>query len=159
MPINVKRLKFRAFWRSHCALPRVTLSLTLPLVASILTPEGSNAYSGLVGNASDQQVRCCSVPSDLGRVLVNQTQWPLPDLHNSGRSKTPRMGFSYWNGFGDNPGPSDQLSRQIADALVTTGLRDAGYVYFLAFGQWKDILREFDAGEKFWWAQGHWQRY
>ena len=47
------------------------------------------------------------------------------------------MGFSYWNAFGDNPGPSDVLSRQTADALVSTGLRDAGYVYFLAFdGAW-----------------------
>ena len=155
MRINVKTRQFSAFWRSHCSSRRVTLSLTLPLLASILTPEGLHAYSGLTGNPSGPQARCCSVPSqvgpvrpnqwplpnldpnDLSRVFTNQTQWPLPDLHNSGWSKTPPMGFSYWNGFGDNPGPSDKLTRQIADALVSTGLRDAGYVYFLAFdGVW-----------------------
>ncbi len=47
------------------------------------------------------------------------------------------MGFSFWNSFGDNPGPSDELTRQIADGLVETGLRDAGYKYLLAFdGDW-----------------------
>lgn len=79
----------------------------------------------------------CQVPSYLGPVLANQAEWPIASVDNRSQSKTPPMGFSYWNGFGDDPGPSDELSRQIADALVETGLRDAGYKYFLAFdGGW-----------------------
>ena len=39
----------------------------------------------------------------------------------------PQMGWNSWNKFGGNI--SEDLIRGIADALVETGLRDAGYVY------------------------------
>ena len=40
---------------------------------------------------------------------------------------TPPMGFNPWNAFGCEV--SDELIREIADALVATGLREAGYQY------------------------------
>lgn len=40
---------------------------------------------------------------------------------------TPTMGWSSWNTFAH--GVSDSLIRSQADAMVTTGLRDAGYLY------------------------------
>ena len=39
----------------------------------------------------------------------------------------PQMGWNSWNKFGGNI--SEDLIKGIADALVETGLRDAGYVY------------------------------
>ena len=39
----------------------------------------------------------------------------------------PFKGWSTWNTFGGSV--SDALLRESADAMVSTGLRDAGYVY------------------------------
>lgn len=114
--------------------------LTLALLSTSFGKGGLIAYSAPVKEASKHLVHNSAVPGDLRYVFADQTEWPVPALEIAGWSKTPPMGFSYWNGFGDDPGPSDTLSRQIADALVSTGLRDAGYVYFLAFdgGWWSE---------------------
>ena len=56
-----------------------------------------------------------------------------PDLPPLGRiapdnlAATPPMGWSSWNKFGDKI--DDATVRAMADALVATGLRDAGYLY------------------------------
>lgn len=42
-------------------------------------------------------------------------------------AQTPPMGWNSWNKFACNV--NEQLIREIADALVTTGLKDAGYTY------------------------------
>ena len=44
-----------------------------------------------------------------------------------GLALTPPMGWNSWNKFACNV--DEQLIRKIADALVSTGMRDAGYVY------------------------------
>lgn len=49
---------------------------------------------------------------------------PLPD---DGLARTPPMGWSSWNKFAEHI--DDKTIRAMADALVETGLRDAGYVY------------------------------
>lgn len=40
---------------------------------------------------------------------------------------TPQMGWSTWNKFAGNI--NENLIKEIADAMVSTGLRDAGYIY------------------------------
>lgn len=40
---------------------------------------------------------------------------------------TPPMGWNSWNGFGCNV--SEQLIRETADAMVASGMKDAGYIY------------------------------
>jgi alpha-galactosidase len=44
-----------------------------------------------------------------------------------GLADTPPMGWNSWNKFGCNI--SEEIIRGVADAMVETGLRDAGYVY------------------------------
>jgi alpha-galactosidase len=46
---------------------------------------------------------------------------------SNGLAKTPPMGWNSWNTF--RGGVSNALLRQIADAMVTNGMRDAGYQY------------------------------
>jgi alpha-galactosidase len=48
---------------------------------------------------------------------------------------TPPMGWNSWNKFGCSV--SDTLIRQIADALVSTGMRDAGYQYVIIDDCWQ----------------------
>ncbi|MEG3175763.1 glycoside hydrolase family 27 protein [Sphingomonas sp. RB3P16] len=55
---------------------------------------------------------------------------PLPPratLAPDGLAKTPPMGWSSWNKFAERI--DDTTIRAIADAMVSTGLRDAGYTY------------------------------
>jgi alpha-galactosidase len=59
---------------------------------------------------------------------------PLFALDN-GLAKTPPMGWNSWNKFGCDV--SEQLIRGMADALVSTGLRDAGYEYLVIDDCWQ----------------------
>jgi alpha-galactosidase len=51
----------------------------------------------------------------------------LTPVASNGLAKTPPMGWNSWQKFGT--GIDDPTIRSIADAMVTTGMRDAGYVY------------------------------
>lgn len=46
---------------------------------------------------------------------------------DNGLARTPPMGWNSWNKFGCNV--SEQLIRETADAMVASGMRDAGYQY------------------------------
>lgn len=63
---------------------------------------------------------------------------PLPKLHklpDNGLARTPPMGWSSWNHFADRI--DDATIRQIADAMVSSGLRDAGYRYINIDDGWQ----------------------
>src|ERR1700712_3462783 len=48
---------------------------------------------------------------------------------------TPPMGWNSWNRFGCNV--SEQLIKGMADALATSGMRDAGYEYVVIDDCWQ----------------------
>ena len=54
----------------------------------------------------------------------------FPDL-----ALTPPMGWNTWNKFGANV--SEELIRQTADAMVSTGMKDAGYQYINLDDTWQ----------------------
>ena len=54
---------------------------------------------------------------------------------DNGLAKTPPMGWNSWNKFGCNV--SESLIRSVADAMVTTGLKDAGYEYLVIDDCWQ----------------------
>jgi alpha-galactosidase len=58
----------------------------------------------------------------------------LPALDN-GLAKTPPMGWNSWNKFGCNV--SEDLIKQMADAMVKTGMKDAGYQYIVIDDCWQ----------------------
>ncbi|MGN6376125.1 MAG: glycoside hydrolase family 27 protein [Sphingomonas sp.] len=63
---------------------------------------------------------------------------PLPALRKlpaNGLARTPPMGWSSWNHFADKI--DDTTIRQIADAMVSSGLRDAGYRYINIDDGWQ----------------------
>jgi alpha-galactosidase len=59
---------------------------------------------------------------------------PLFALDN-GLAKTPPMGWNSWNKFACDV--NEQLIRGMADALVSTGLKDAGYQYLVIDDCWQ----------------------
>lgn len=55
---------------------------------------------------------------------------PLPALHNvrdNGLARTPPMGWNSWNKFAGRI--TDQDVRGVADAMVSSGMKQAGYIY------------------------------
>jgi alpha-galactosidase len=54
---------------------------------------------------------------------------------DNGLAKTPPMGWNSWNKFGCNV--SEDLIRQAADALVSSGMKDAGYQYVVIDDCWQ----------------------
>jgi len=60
---------------------------------------------------------------------------PLRSVPSNGLAKTPPMGWNSWNKFkGD---VNDKVVRETADAMVETGMRDAGYVYLNIDDTWE----------------------
>lgn len=54
---------------------------------------------------------------------------------DNGLARTPPMGWNSWNRFGCNV--NEQLIREMADAMVTSGMKDAGYVYLVIDDCWQ----------------------
>lgn len=63
------------------------------------------------------------------RVVALATFIAVADAWDNGAALTPPMGFANWNVFGCDY--DDAMFRSMADAFVSTGLRDAGYQYML----------------------------
>ena len=54
---------------------------------------------------------------------------------DNGLAKTPPMGWNSWNKFGCKV--SESLIRDVADAMVTSGMKDAGYQYLVIDDCWQ----------------------
>ncbi len=75
--------------------------------------------------------------------IVIPAQIAPPALHpvaSIGQAKTPPMGWNSWNLFADKI--DDKTVREMADAMVTSGLRDAGYVYLNIDDTWEGLRDE-----------------
>jgi alpha-galactosidase len=65
---------------------------------------------------------------------------PLPSLRpvpKNGLALSPPMGWNSWNLFADKV--DDQTVRTMADAMVSSGMRDAGYVYVNIDDTWEGL--------------------
>jgi alpha-galactosidase len=63
-----------------------------------------------------------------------------PAIHTvqyNGLAKTPPMGWNSWNLFAEKI--DDQTVRTMADAMVTSGMRDAGYIYVNIDDTWEGV--------------------
>lgn len=71
-------------------------------------------------------------------MLIVPPRWA--DGLDNGASPTPYLGWSSWNAFGDisthSPAIGAAALLDMADAMVASGLRDAGYVYFNVDAGW-----------------------
>ena len=70
----------------------------------------------------------------IGVVTLGLTRAPRPALDN-GVARTPPMGWNSWNHFGCDV--SAELIRETADALVASGMRDAGFQYVVIDDCWQ----------------------
>ncbi|HUB79465.1 MAG TPA: glycoside hydrolase family 27 protein [Bryobacteraceae bacterium] len=69
---------------------------------------------------------------------LTRTHQPFPPFQPiapNGLAKTPPMGWNSWNKFAGRV--DDKSVREIADAMVTSGMRDAGYIYVNIDDTWE----------------------
>ncbi|ONK77145.1 uncharacterized protein A4U43_C02F3560 [Asparagus officinalis] len=58
---------------------------------------------------------------------------------NNGLARTPQMGWNSWNFFACNI--NEKVIKETADALISTGLADLGYIYVNIDDCWHSLLR------------------
>jgi alpha-galactosidase len=80
-----------------------------------------------------------AVAAAVGLIHVATPQQPALALEN-GVGRTPPMGWNTWNTFGCNI--SESLIRQMADTIVSTGMRDLGYQYVVVDDCWFNPVRD-----------------
>ncbi len=76
----------------------------------------------------------CSLSCLIALIFVtsNSFSQKRPEL-----AKTPPMGWNSWNWHGKKD-INEQVVRETIDAIVREGLRDAGYIYVVIDGGWRD---------------------
>jgi len=78
---------------------------------------------------------------------------PLPALHrvpDNGLARTPPMGWNSWNKFASRV--DDSVIRETADAMVSGGMKDAGYLYINIDDTWegeRDAKGNIQSNKKF----------
>ncbi len=75
---------------------------------------------------------------------------PFKPISENGYAKTPPMGWNSWNKFHRNV--DDKAVRGMADAIASSGMRDAGYVYVNIDDTWegkRDASGNITSNEKF----------
>src|SRR5271165_4140653 len=73
--------------------------------------------------------------SDPFQVATPLTPPAVRDLPGNDRAKTPPMGWNSWNLFAGRV--DDTIVREMADAMVSSGMRDAGYIYLNIDDTWE----------------------
>jgi alpha-galactosidase len=66
-------------------------------------------------------------------IQFSDTSFP----RNTALGLTPPMGWNSWNWFGKNK-INEKVVREVIDAIVKQGLREAGYAYVVVDGGWRD---------------------
>jgi len=84
---------------------------------------GTSGAAGVAGSAGGSSRQC-------------DTSWDTRPSKGDGVALTPPMGWNSWNAFHENI--DEQQIRQVADVMVSSGLRDAGYVYLNLDDKWMD---------------------
>jgi len=91
----------------------------------------------------------CSTPAKQGSMMMMSTPPPpanadedLPVALPAGISPTPPMGWNSWNNFNCNV--SSARIEEAADAIVASGMKDAGYTYINIDDCWAQVDRAAD---------------
>ncbi len=89
--------------------------------------------------------------ADARFIPEEQSAWPWPapvPAPKGALTPTPPMGLNTWNKFGVKI--NEKLIVEVADAMVSTGLRDAGYVYLNLDDGWQGDPERNDEGNPVW---------
>jgi hypothetical protein len=125
------------YWSDQLILPPMRKVVVL---AALLLPACSSGSSGELPDAA-----VAPPPADAGDIDHPPDAAPLPDAPPAPDAGppppvrlalTPPMGWNSWNKFGCNI--DENLIKGMADAMVATGMKDAGYQYVIIDDCWQE---------------------
>jgi len=96
-------------------------------------PRDNKAVARQLPTRSASMTRIATLSLLAGLGLIGASS-PRP-VHDNGLARTPPMGWNSWNRFGCNV--SAELIRGMADAMVSSGMKDAGYQYVVIDDCWQ----------------------
>jgi alpha-galactosidase len=103
-------------------------------------PAGANGRGGR-GPQSFELSRVSSEPPAPLPSRPAPVSLPMPDkVKYDGMAKTPPMGWNSWNKFRNQV--SDKMIREMADAIVKSGMAKAGYIYVNIDDTWEGAHRD-----------------
>ena len=103
-------------------------------------PRVTGDVAGHELHLSRENAQFAAVPATPDENYPKFERLPLPALHTveaNSLAKTPPMGWNSWNLFENRI--DDKTVREMADAMVTSGMRDAGYVYVNIDDTWEGV--------------------
>src|SRR5690348_12081931 len=71
----------------------------------------------------------------LAMIIFASSFMPTARAWDNGVALTPPMGWNSWNKFGCNV--SEEMIKSMADAMVSSGMKDAGYQYVVIDDCWQ----------------------
>jgi len=86
---------------------------------------------------TDRMVAVPAKPGDEYPVYERISTPALHDVPYNGLAKTPPMGWNDWNEFQSKI--DDKTVREVVDAMVANGMRDAGYIYVNIDDTWEGV--------------------
>jgi len=136
VPVAVERQGDHARLRIQMARGMETpLEATLTADRLSITSPGSSNPPAALRRASAEELQA------LARLTPKKLPVPpMKGIPPNGLARTPPMGFSTWNHF--ETAIDDGTIREIGDALVANGMRDAGYVYVNIDDGWQGTRDE-----------------
>ena len=109
-----------------------------------MPPAGPPPGSG--GRGQPQVVELAHVSNEFQPLPPRPAPVSLPapsaPVKSNGLARTPPMGWNSWNKFRNQV--SDKMIREMADAIVTSGMRNAGYIYVNIDDTWESAHRDAD---------------
>ncbi len=115
-----------------------------------VTPASTGAGSGTPGRDLSFKHVSSEAPPPLPPETPKISLPPAADVRYNGLAKTPPMGWNSWNKFRNQV--SDKLVREVADAIASNGMKDAGYIYVNIDDTWestRDAQGNIQTNEKF----------
>ena len=91
----------------------------------------------MVQDGADHWLARAATPADEFPKLPYLEPPALHEVPYNGLAKTPPMGWNSWNLFEEKI--NDATVRTIADAMVSSGMRDAGYIYVNIDDTWEGV--------------------
>jgi alpha-galactosidase len=102
-----------------------------------LTGDLVNGQLHIVQDNNDAWLAKPAIPADAFPKLAFIKPPALHTVSYNGLAKTPPMGWNSWNLFEGKI--DDQTVRTMADAMVSSGMRDAGYIYVNIDDTWEGV--------------------
>src|SRR5260370_30775526 len=116
------------------------MKLTVPAPQGRGPGRGGPGGPGVGRGGQPQVVELARVSTDVPKPLPPRpapVSLPMPTtaVKQNGQAKAPPMGWNSWNKFRNQV--SDKMVREMADAIVKSGMRDAGYIYVNIDDTWE----------------------